>query len=112
MAQSYDDLEFMRTNVLLGNEPWKTAFNDLKKQTSLNFVSCPIAFVSEDAYGVNSFGGNEFYQSAMAAYKHSLIWYITKDQVYADKAIEILNAWAYKLHSFDANNAKLNVGLS
>ncbi len=47
----------------------------------------------------------------MAAYKHSLVWYITKDQVYADKAIEILNAWAYKLHSFDANNAKLNVGL-
>ena len=111
MAQSYEDLEFMRTNVLQGNEPWKTAFNDLKKQTSLNFVPCPIAFVSEDAYGVNSFGGKEFYQSAMAAYKHSLVWYITKDQVYADKAIEILNAWAYKLHSFDANNAKLNVGL-
>lgn len=58
-------------NVLQGNEPWKTAFNDLKKQTSLNFVPCPIAFVSEDAYGVNSFGGKEFYQSAMAAYKHS-----------------------------------------
>lgn len=111
MAQSYEDLEFMRTNVLQGNEPWKTAFNDLKKQTSLNFVPCPIAFVSEDAYGVNSFGGKEFCQSAMAAYKHSLVWYITKDQVYADKAIEILNAWAYKLHSFDANNAKLNVGL-
>ena len=67
----------MRTNVLQGNEPWKTAFNDLKKQTSLNFVPCPIAFVSEDAYGVNSFGGKEFYQSAMAAYKHSLVWYIT-----------------------------------
>lgn len=32
MAQSYEDLEFMRTNVLQGNEPWKTAFNDLKNR--------------------------------------------------------------------------------
>jgi len=40
------------------------------------------------------------------------MWYITDDKAYADKAIEILNAWSYQLWDFDANNAKLNVGLS
>lgn len=112
MAQSREDLEYMRENVRQGNEPWRSAFDKLKMQVSLNFVPRPVSFVSEGPYGRNSIGGVEFQQSALAAYKHSLMWYITKEQVYADKAIEILNAWAYKLHSFDANNAKLNVGLS
>ena len=39
------------------------------------------------------------------------MWYITQDKAYARKAIEILNAWSYILRGFDANNAKLNVGL-
>lgn len=111
MAQSREDLDYMRENVLQGNEPWKNAFDKLKKEVSLNFMPRPVSFVSEGPYGQNSIGGVEFHQSAITAYKHSLMWYITKDQTYADKAIEIINAWAYKLRSFDANNAKLNVGL-
>lgn len=111
MAQSREDLDFMRENVLQGKEPWKSAFAKLKEEASFNFVPRPVSFVSEGPYGQNSIGGVEFQQSGIAAYKHSLMWYITQDRAYADKAIEILNAWASKLHSFDANNAKLNVGL-
>jgi len=44
------------------------------------------------------------------AYNHALMWYITGTKAYANKAIEILNAWSPVLWDFDDNNAKLNVG--
>lgn len=111
MAQSAADLDFMRENVLKGIEPWKSAFNKLKEQTSPDFAPQAFSFVSEGPYGENSIGGKEFSQSAETAHNNALLWYITQDEKYARKAVEILNAWSYKLRSFDANNAKLNVGL-
>lgn len=112
MAQSQEDLDWMREKSLKGEEPWKTAFANLKKQSSLDFIPQPVSFISEGPYGQNSVGGKEFSQSATAVYNHALMWYITRNKAYAEKAVEILNAWSYKLRSFDANNAKLNVGLN
>ncbi|KAA6303713.1 MAG: hypothetical protein EZS26_000264 [Candidatus Ordinivivax streblomastigis] len=111
MAQTSSDLDFMKQNVLNGKEPWKTAFDSLKKQTAADFAPRAVAFVSEGPYGQNSVGGKEFSESSKQAYSNAVLWYITGDKKYAGKAIEILNAWSYKLRSFDANNAKLNVGL-
>lgn len=111
MAQSRQDLDYMREMVLKDIQPWKTAFYNLKKNTSLHFIPKPFTEISVGPYGANSIGGKEFSESAEAAYNHALMWYITKDKAYAHKAIEILNAWSYTLRGFDANNAKLNVGL-
>lgn len=112
MAQNSQDLEYMREMVFKEIQPWKTAFENLKKNTSLSFTPEPFAEISVGPYGANSIGGREFSQSAEAAYNHALMWHITQNKAYARKAIEILNAWSYTLRSFDANNAKLNVGLS
>ncbi|MDR0413142.1 MAG: GH92 family glycosyl hydrolase [Dysgonamonadaceae bacterium] len=112
MAQSAADLDFMREKVREGAEPWKPAFEKLKEKTPSGFVPQAFSFVSEGPYGENSVGGREFSQSAEMAYNNAPLWYITQDEKYARKAVEILNAWSYKLRSFDANNAKLNVGLS
>ena len=112
MAQSAKDLEYMRDMVLKGEEPWKTAYENLQNQTSLDFVVNSIAYISVGAYGANSIGGREYGQGGTNAYNHALMWYITKDQRYADKAIEILDAWALTLRGFDGNNAKLNVALT
>lgn len=112
MAQSSQDLDYMRDMINKGEEPWKTAFENLKKQTSLDFKPEPFADVSEGGYGANSIGGREFSKNAAESYNHALMWYITKDKTYADKAIEILNAWSSVLRSFDGNNAKLKIGLS
>ena len=112
MAQSKKDMDYMKQQVLAGKEPWKTAFENLKKKASLNFQPKPFTHISVGPYGANSIGGSEYGQSADAAYSHALMWYITGDKAYAAKAIEIINAWSYRLWDFDANNAKLNVGLS
>ena len=112
MAQSIEDLEYMREMVLKGEEPWKTAYENLQANTSLDFVVKPVAYVSVGAYGANSIGGREYGQGGANAYNHALMWSITKDQRYADKAIEILDAWASTLRGFDGNDAKLNVALT
>lgn len=112
MAQSKEDLEYMKQQILAGQQPWKTAFENLKAETSLDFKSKPVTHISVGPYGTNSIGGREYASSASAAYNHALMWYVTDDKAYADKAIEILNAWSYRLWDFDANDAKLNVGLS
>ena len=112
MAQSAKDLEYMREMALKGEEPWKTAYENLQNQTSLDFVVNSVAYISVGAYGANSIGGREYGQGGTNAYNYALMWYITKDQRYADKAIEILDAWALTLRGFDGNNAKLNVALT
>jgi len=112
MAQSRLDLEYMKQNVNTGKQPWKNAFDNLLKNTSLQFKPQPFTHISVGPYGANSTGGREFSTSATEAYNHALVWYITGDKAYANKAIEILNAWAPVIWNFDDNNAKLNVGLS
>ncbi|GHT67144.1 hypothetical protein AGMMS50239_29800 [Bacteroidia bacterium] len=111
MSQTGEDLAYMKQQVQAGKEPWKTAFENLKKAASLDFKPVPFTHISVGPYGANSIGGREYERSSDAAYNHALMWYITEDKRYADKAIEILNAWSYRLWDFDANNAKLNVGL-
>lgn len=112
MSQNQEDLDYMRKMVLEGRDPWKTAFKNLEKETAASFTPKPYTYISVGPYGANSVGGKEFSESATAVYNHALMWYITRDTVYARKAIEIMNAWSGTLRSFDANNAKLNVGLS
>lgn len=112
MAQSRQDLDYMKQQALSGNEPWKSAFERLKRETSADFKPKPFAHVSVGPYGKNSIGGKELSESANAAYANAILWYITDDKVYARKAIEILNAWSNALWDFGGNNAKLNVGLT
>lgn len=111
MAQTKADMDYMKAKVEKGEEPWKSAFERLEAQTDLAFKPEPRTHISVGAYGANSTGGREFSQSSEAAYRHALMWYITDDKRYANKAIEILRAWSSVLWDFDDNNAKLNVGL-
>ncbi|MDB5211443.1 MAG: hypothetical protein JWQ30_2270 [Sediminibacterium sp.] len=112
MMQNRQSLELMKQKVLSGEAIWQTAFNNLTKETPLDFVPEPRAHISVGAYGANSSGGREYGKSATMAYNYALVWSITGKKIYADKAIEILNAWSPVLWDFDDNNAKLNVGLS
>ena len=111
MEQGKEDLEYIRSMVENKQEPWKSAFDNLSKETSLDFIPQPFTFISVGPYGANSMGGKEFAESARNSYRCALMWYITRDKRYAEKVIEILNTWSYCLWGFDANNAKLNVGL-
>ena len=73
MAQSKQDLDYMREMVLKGIQPWKTAYENLKKSASLDFIPSPCTEISVGPYGANSIGGREFSESAEMAYNHALM---------------------------------------
>ena len=112
MAQSRADLDYMKQQILAGKEPWKSAFERLKKGVSPDFKPQPFTHVSVGPYGQNSIGGRELFASADAAYENAILWYVTNEKHYAQKAIDILNSWSSVMWDLDGNNAKLNVGLT
>jgi len=105
--QTTADLQYMKAAVLRGDQPYKDAFERLKAATDLDFKVTPYTHVLRGPYGRPNIGGDDLSKGAALAYNCALLWYITDDQAYADKAIELLNAWSGTLWDFDYNDAKL-----
>ncbi|MEQ9438669.1 MAG: alginate lyase family protein [Cyclobacteriaceae bacterium] len=110
MYQNEEDLVYMKAQIQAREEPWQSAFERLKAETSLDFEPAPFVHVVRGSYGKGSVGGNEFRASASASYQHALMWYITGEKAYADKAIEIINAWSPVIWDFEGNDAKVLIG--
>jgi parallel beta-helix repeat protein len=105
--QTAEDLAYMKKQVQAGAQPWKDAFERLKTGIDLSTVIKPFAHVQRGPYGKPNIGGGELDRNANMAYDCALIWYITDNKAYADKAIEIINTWSPVLWDFDYNDAKL-----
>jgi parallel beta-helix repeat protein len=108
--QTAKDVALMKKMVLAGEQPYNDAFNRLKAATDTAFTVKAHTHVLRGPYGRPNIGGNDLSKSADAAYDNALMWYITNDKKYADKAIEILNAWPPVLWHLDYNDAKLLAG--
>jgi hypothetical protein len=118
------DLDFVRAKVAAGQEPWKSALNKVLtsgssiatatrpasyRYSSLTYPPAAFSVVqapssSTQAYinahpelGLKEMGSTELPDDARAAYTHALLWAYTGNQAHANKAIEIMNAWSYKL---------------
>ena len=107
ISQSLADLKQMKTVIETETQPWKSAFEKLKSSTDLDFAVKPFTHVIRGGYGNPNIGGDDLSRSAGMAYNCALLWYITENEAYANKAIEILNAWSVVLWDFDDNDAKL-----
>lgn len=107
IAQTTDDLAFMKKMVLAGKQPWKGAFDRLKAASDTNFVVKAHTHVLRGPYGKPNIGGDDLSKDASMAYNYALLWYITNDKKYATNTINILNAWSFVLWDFDYNDAKL-----
>ncbi len=105
--QTSKDLEYMKKMVLTGEGLYKSAFERLKTASDTTFNVRSHTHVLRGPYGRPNIGGDDLSKSANMAYNYALVWYITNDKKYADKAIEILNAWSPVLWDFDYNDAKL-----
>ncbi len=105
--QTAGDLAYMKQQVLAGQQPYKDAFERLKASTSLEFEVKAFTHVQRGPYGRPNIGGDDLSKGANMAYNCALVWYITGDKAYADKANEIIAAWSDRLWDFDYNDAKL-----
>jgi parallel beta-helix repeat protein len=108
--QTLSDLQYMKSQVQANKQPWKDAFDRLKEASNLNIIVKPYAHIIRGPYGKPNIGGDDLSKGANMAYNCALMWYITLDRAYANKAIEIINSWSPFLKDFDNNDARLLAG--
>ncbi|MBB5857877.1 alginate lyase family protein [Amycolatopsis umgeniensis] len=106
---SRPQLDFVRTKVQAGAQPWKQAYDAMMSSSyaSLSRSPKPRAVVECGPYSKPNIGCTDERQDAIAAYSLSLAWYITRDAKYATKAIEIMDAWSAVLKDHTNSNAPL-----
>jgi hypothetical protein len=109
---SRGQLDFARDKVLAGAQPWKGAYDQMmaSKYADLNRTPKPRATVECGSYSNPNYGCTDEREDAIAAYTDALAWYITRDARYAQKAIQIMDAWSATITSHTNSNAPLQTG--
>lgn len=92
-------LDFVKGKIAAGQQPWTTAYNNAKISTygSLQYVSHPVPIVTCGPNYVPDLGCTDEINDATAAYTDALLWYYSGNIAYAQKSIEIMNAWSATL---------------
>ncbi len=109
---SAEQLAVVKSKIEAGEEPWKSAYQEMKEssQSSLSYEPRARANVECGGHNRPNHGCDDITQDGRTAYTHALHWILTGKQAHADKAIEILNAWA-NVHKETTNkNAPLVIG--
>jgi hypothetical protein len=96
LLHSAQDFDRMSAKVAAGAQPWKAGWDKLvaNAHSSLTWKANPVAMVYRGADGVHPENYSQLYNDAAAAYAAALRWKISGDSAYADKSVQILNAWA------------------
>ncbi|MDH6439453.1 hypothetical protein M2158_007994 [Streptomyces sp. SAI-144] len=109
---SKGQLDFVRSKVDAGAQPWKGAFDTMlaSKYADLNRTPKPRAVVECGSYSNPNHGCTDEREDAIAAYTDALAWYITRDERYAKKAIQLMDAWSAVITDHTNSNAPLQTG--
>lgn len=108
---SKSDLDLVKAHINAGDEPWKSSFESLSKdwKTGYNYqMRGPRETVNRDPY--NKEGLYEWSTDMDAIWKLSLMWYMTGDGRYAQKARDILIAWADTQKAMTGMEGNLELG--
>ncbi|RLS47758.1 MAG: hypothetical protein DWH84_00090 [Planctomycetota bacterium] len=90
------DLDFVKAKIHAGEQPWTGVFSQVKRlATRGTHELTHISSRNNDA--------NISKDDARRAYANALSWYYTDDEVYAQQAITVLNAWS-KLQGFNGGD--------
>lgn len=109
---SRGQLDFVRVQVGAGAQPWKGAFDQMlaSKYADLSRTPKPRAVVECGSYSNPNYGCTDEREDALAAYTDALAWYITRDERYAKKAIQLMDAWSAVITDHTNSNAPLQTG--
>ena len=113
IIHSQESLNRIRKLVKAGKEPWKSSFERLKSypQASSNYIMRgPFEQISRDPK--QNLHKADVDNDCNAVYYNAIMWAATGDESHARKAIEILNAYAYKLKAILPRDAELMAGLN
>jgi hypothetical protein len=109
---SRGQLDFARQQVNAGAQPWKGAYDQMMASpyASLSRTPKPRAVVECGSYSNPNNGCTDEREDAIAAYTQALAWYITRDARYAQKAIQLMDAWSATIQDHTNSNAPLQTG--
>ncbi|RFP09199.1 hypothetical protein D0T25_23995 [Duganella sp. BJB488] len=93
------DFDRMRQKVAANASPWIGGWNRLtaNSHASLSWTPNPQAIVSRGADNTYADNSAILFNDVAAAYACALRWKVSGDTAYADKAIQIMNAWSATL---------------
>jgi hypothetical protein len=108
LLHSTEDFDRMTAQVAAGAQPWKSGWDKLvaNAHASLNWTPNPAAVVYRGADGVHPENYAQLFNDAAAAYALALRWKISGDAAYADKSVQVLNAWSAVLTGLGGNTDK------
>jgi hypothetical protein len=111
---SQAQLDFVKAKVQAGAQPWTNAFNQAKGSSyaSLSRTPKPRAVVECGPYSNPNLGCTDEREDAIAAYTDALLWYLTRDDRYAQKSIELMDAWSATIRDHTNSNAPLQTAWS
>ncbi|GAA3033927.1 alginate lyase family protein [Kitasatospora albolonga] len=111
---SAGQLDFVRAKVQAGAQPWKAAYDQMhaSKYASLSRTPKPRAVVECGSYSNPNIGCTDEREDAIAAYTLALEWYLTRDARYAERAIQIMDAWSGTITDHTNSNAPLQAAWS
>jgi hypothetical protein len=92
-------LDEIKRRVAAGIEPQKSAFEKMKESplVSLDYKPKPVPEVKSGPRSNPDIGAKDEQADSDAAYSMALMWYITGNEAYAKKSIEIMDAWSSTL---------------
>ena len=111
ILNSKAQIAFIKQKIKSGQEPWKTAFQQLKDLpfSSPNYQAKPYEFVDCGSYNNPNVGCDQQAQDGMAVYCNALMYCFTDEDKYAKKALSIIDAWATTYQKNTSSNARLLV---
>lgn len=117
MLHSQADFDRIKSKVDAGAEPWLAGWNMLIKNShaSLTYKPNPVVKLIRGGNSREEPDPDNYaraFNDVAAAYQSAIRWKVTGDRAYADKAIEILNAWASTCERISGNsNVMLAAGI-
>jgi hypothetical protein len=102
---------FMLQKIEAAEEPWRTAYENLNKSkyASLTYAYKAFDNVECGSYNKPNVGCNNHVEDGMAAYCYALLFILKQDSRYAERAVEIINAWSSTYQKNTNTNANLVV---
>ena len=114
MLNSKAELDFIKKKIKTGAEPWSSLFKLLQSDNHAKpeWQPKPMADVIRGSYNNPNIGAGDLGNDSQAAYIQALEWALTGKKQYAEKAIEILNAWSWTLKSISGSDMQLLAGIT
>ena len=91
------DFDRMKAKVAAKISPWIEGYGQLTGVVQLGYGPRPVSWVSRGKTYCIGDNGGLLWRDVHNAYQSALIWKITGNTTYANKAVAIMNAWSYTL---------------